>query len=512
MIAGKYISLFLLLFISINLEAKTYVLLSPGSTIQLKILEGFQYTNQNEFETIFFLDNDEFKEKFKESINKEDTIISIGNASTYFVRKELDNQNIFTGTSYSKENIKYEKGSSCGFFSTLPAEYYFNNINSLFPTVKKILVIYSDSISDQYLEQALLSEMKYGILLNIIKIKDESEFKSIFDNQINDQDALFLIGDSIVSEDNFLYASNESSRLKKLLFTNIPNLTEIGAGFSLELEPFELGKVTGSLTTQFLNGTTKCDLGPYFFPDRYTLNLNKEYLAQSGFTMSSDVEKQTEIIKFIKMGKELYYKSKKNTARNIFLHVLKIDPNNEESRNYIRIISNEGNESKISKLLSNSDLYLKNKDYKNSIQELNQIRKIDPNFPEIDSKINSISKMYSESKRQEAFSEENKKNHYKSIQLYNESISVYPDNQIAKQELNQLRAKLYPSIDGLLDEGSKKYNERHYIESKTIFENILLIDPNNKKAKDFLRLSIEKKSALDKIMNCKNDKDNPCSL
>jgi ABC-type uncharacterized transport system substrate-binding protein len=512
MIAGRTFLFFLILLFGLSIQGKTIVLLSPGSTSQLKILDGFQYTFQNEFETIFFNENEEFKDKLKENISKDDLLITIGNPSTYFVRKELQNKNIFSGTSYSKENINYEKGNSCGFFSTLPAELYFQNINTLFPQVKKILVIYSDPILDQYLDQALISEMKYGILIKSIKIKDESEFKTTLENNIQGNDSIFLLGDPIITEDNFLFVSSEASIQKKLLFTNIPNLTEIGAGFSLEIEPFELGKATGSLTSQYTLGNTKCDLGPYYFPDRYTLNLNKEYLSQSGFTMSSDVERQTEIIKYNKMGKELYYKSKKNTAKNIFAYVLKMDPNNEEARNYLRIISNEGNESKISNHLANSDIYLKNKDYKNSISELAQIKKIDPSFPEIDSKINHISKLYSESKRQEAFSEENKKNHYKSIQLYNESLSIYPDNQASKTELSLLRAKLTPSIEGLFDEGSKKYNERHYLDAKVIFENILLIDPNNKKSKDFLRLSIEKKNALDKIMNCKNDKDNPCSL
>jgi len=493
-------------------EAKTFVILSSETTNHKKILEGFQYTFTKDFELIYFQEDEEFKEQLLDRIDTEDLIITIGNSATFFIRQHKNQPTIYSGVNYYRESLKYEQGNSCGVFSELSIELYFQHIKNLFPQVKKIITIYSAPTATQMMEQGLESEIKYGLLFKFFLIKDETEFQSVLDREITESDGIFLINDPILTEENFLYASKEASQKHKLLFTNLSNLTDLGAGFSLDTDDFELGKTTGILSNETIDKNIVCNFGPYTFPNRASLHINKEYLNQSGFTVSKELEIQLEVLKYLKMGKELYYRSKKKTAKNIFQYVLSLDPNQEEARNYVRIISNEGNESKISNHLANYNFHLQRKDYKSATIELQMIKKIDPLFPELDAKIQSIALAFSESKRSEAFHEETKKNHYKAIQLYNESLSLYPDNNQAKNELSQVRGRLLPTVDHLFEEGMQKYNERNYNQSKQIFENILLIDPNNKKTKEFLRLSIEKKAALYKILNCKTDKGNPCSL
>ncbi|MCE9501706.1 MAG: peptide ABC transporter substrate-binding protein, partial [Leptospira sp.] len=71
-----------------------------------------------------------------------------------------------------------------------------------------------------------------------------------------------------------------------------------------------------------------------------------------------------------------------------------------------------------------------------------------------------------------------------------------PSNGKATVDLAGFRNSQFPKIPDYFKSGVTEYNKREYDASIKIFEDILLVDPADKKATEYLRLSYKKKEAL----------------
>jgi tetratricopeptide (TPR) repeat protein len=209
---------------------------------------------------------------------------------------------------------------------------------------------------------------------------------------------------------------------------------------------------------------------------------------------------------------DLYSKGKIQTSLNLFQYVLRKDPSNETTNYYIKLIYNEKYESKIKTYLKEAESLFEKKLYQEAARVYDKIFKLNPYYPGIKEKKQEAMFLDSERKKEEALAKETAGQVFSAILLYQEAVQIYPENKSAKESLFRLRQKLTPQIPEYHEKGLDLYNKRRYADSISIYENILLIDSEDKRAKEYLRLSKEKKEALHKLMNCKIDRENPCKL
>jgi len=79
------------------------------------------------------------------------------------------------------------------------------------------------------------------------------------------------------------------------------------------------------------------------------------------------------------------------------------------------------------------------------------------------------------------------------------SLKSYSENQSSKIEIASIRKLEESSIPDRLKKGIESYHQRDYEKAIDSFETILLIEPANKQALEYQRLSLKKKSAIEQI-------------
>ena len=488
------------------------VIISSNSASHQKLLSGIKFTLPFKLKIIYLSDNSKELESELNSNNSNLPIITIGNLATSYVIKRTNKKVIFGNTNFSREKIGYEEGNTCGYFSEISTDRLFYTVKKIAPNIKRISTITISNSGNYYTMQGNYSDIFHRVLFKSIFLNTQEELQEVLQKLKGNTDAIFLNSDSISSQEDFEILSKYCRENKILLFSNISLLTDLGVGFSLEPDFLEMGKNIGSLTEKVVQGNEDCGLGPYFFPEKDILRINKEYMESSGFLVSKEIEEKTELESLNNKAIELYLNGKRNTAGNIFKYILSKDKKNKTAASYLQEIKNEKYEDKIKGLTIQADSAFQKNNFIQARNYYDEILKLNPNSPGINEKREMCTTEYSEQKRKQALQLEKSNRPYEAILIYKESIAIYPQNQTSLQELESLKNRLSQKIPEMHIEGQSYYNTRNYSGAISIYNNILLLNDNDKKAKEYLRLSIEKKEALEKLTNCKNDKVNPCPL
>ena len=506
----KLLLLFILFsFQPIFSETEIPVIVSSNSGVYIKVLSGLKYSIKSPQKILFFNEN---REEINSVLQSNSPIITIGNQATYYVRKNSNTKIIFTATNYSREGIQYEKGNTCGFFSEIPIQKLFLSIKDFSPTAKTITTFYTSASGNYYTQIANQIDFLYGLNFKSIQVPQEENFSSELQKLKNKTDAFVILADPLYSRENFEVLSKFCKENHILLFSNISSLTDLGIGYSLDLDYFDLGIKTGNLANEILNDPEKCSLGPFSFPERELLKINTEYLKESGFSISKEIVQKTEIDDLNLAGMDLYFGGKKATALNIFKYILKKSPSNENALKYSQLVLNEKYDDQVKGLFDEANKLYDSQKYSEARLLYEKIYKINPNIPTIKEKIDQCTLASSEQKRQQAIQSQTAGQYFQSIMYYLESLKILPSNSNARQGLELLRKKLSETIPQMMSDGLLLYNHRKYKDAISIFKNILLIEEGNKKSKEYYRLSQEKMEAIERLSNCKNSKDNPCAL
>lgn len=194
---------------------------------------------------------------------------------------------------------------------------------------------------------------------------------------------------------------------------------------------------------------------------------------------------------------------------------LLIDPDNAEAkagleRDKKALIEKERNE-RINAFMSQGvDDYM-NRKYKEARVSFQKVLQIDPkNATARDyiTKIDSILKAMAE--EQTAFDESNKhlnqgiqsynnEQYYKALDSFQTALSIYDRNEKAKEYLELTKQKISEyelkqkkereeRIQALLEKAVELYSLNEYAKSRTLFQQVLQLDPENEMAKNYIRL------------------------
>ncbi|NBU99598.1 MAG: hypothetical protein EBS19_15550, partial [Spirochaetia bacterium] len=367
--------LFLLLFAckSLSSETEIPVIVSSNSGVYIKVLSGLKYSIKSPQKILFFNEN---REEINSVLQSNTPIITIGNQATYYVRKNSNAKNIFTATNYSREGIQYDKGNTCGYFSEIPIQKLFLSIKDFSPTAKTITTFYTSAGGNYYTQIANQIDFLYGLNFKSINVIQEENFSAELQKLKNKTDAFVIIADPIYSRENFEALSKFCKENNILLFSNISSLTDLGIGYSLDLDYFDLGIKTGNLANEVIKDPDKCSLGPFSFPDRELLKINTGYLKDSGFSISKEIIQKTEIDDLNLAGMDMYFNGKKATALNIFNYILKKSPSNENSLKYSQLIVNEKYDDQVKKLFEDANKFYDSQKYSEARLVYEKIYKI----------------------------------------------------------------------------------------------------------------------------------------
>lgn len=515
----KYYKIILFITLSIfnfPINPETPVLVSSKSTLYNKVLAGIQYSAKTPLKIFYMEDlpvNWSEKTLFgNENTSGDKTLITVGNRATQEARTKTKVRNLFTMVSFSRSTIKYELGSNCGLFSDVSLEKLFLLIREIKVEARNVYMFYSLPTGNYYTEVGRDIDFMHGFIFRPVFVSETSTLEKELEKAKDEIHAIVLQPDPLFDKENFSILSEFAKKKQIPLIANFNSLTELGIGMSLDIDYYGLGVQTGNLLNDLNQQKTKCNFGPYSFPKNEFLKINEDYLKESNLEIPKSLHFRMELDELNQSGIDLYSKRKTGSAFNVFQYALNRDPDNELANFYSTKITSEKYNSKIYSLMEEASLLMNQEKYTEASILYSKVLSINANYPVAKEKYTQSIFLASEKKRKEGDSFQKKGSSFQAISSYLSALKIDSTNRDAKISLEKLRRDLKTKLPEMHQLGEKYYNTRSYENACANFENILLIQPDDKKAIEYLRISKAKRDALEKLKNCSNNKESPCAL
>jgi|SaaInlV_120m_DNA_4_1040238.scaffolds.fasta_scaffold04383_2 putative tryptophan/tyrosine transport system substrate-binding protein len=244
----------------------------PYRSVFTNIIDGVKDTIGNDVHTLA-IKKGETSANISDWLKKHkiEGIIALGSRSQKLVAKSTV-QNKIVG---AITNPRKDNAFNAGVLLTPNPHKVFEKLNSLVPGIKYIYAVYSEENSGWYIELAKKAAESQGIDLVAIKSESKKEsllhYKSILDNKINKESAVWLLQDPLSSDSKLILPMvlAEAWDKKIPVISNKAGYVERGALLALYPDHFELGI---SLSNMLLDNTNNDQIYLPFSKALYAVN------------------------------------------------------------------------------------------------------------------------------------------------------------------------------------------------------------------------------------------------
>jgi tetratricopeptide (TPR) repeat protein len=233
---------------------------------------------------------------------------------------------------------------------------------------------------------------------------------------------------------------------------------------------------------------------------------------ESGIDFPTNILNRAENSRLLIEGIHFYEKGNLDVSSLVMEKILKEDPTNFTAFYYKNFINQRINGDKIQDFFNRAKEFRNAKNYKKERDLYLQILSLQPENQNAKLGFQEALVLESESEREDGERQESNHQIFTALQKYLVSLKILDSNAKSKANLTRLRQKELKNIPAYIQKGKGLYESRKYGESEDMFQNILLVEPENKNAKEYLRLSKEKKIAMLKYENCIREMDKKCYL
>lgn len=492
------------------------VLLSSNNSVYLSTLQSIQSSSKKNLNLNFTnsMSEKELKVFFSNLENKKaNLLITLGPQASLVARENLTTVPILYSLVNAPRAIGFNFATNtCGVHIDVPIQDFFRSLKEIDPQAKVVISIFSNNSGELFANEADYSDSQFGILFQKIKVENKSDFAPILKNLKGKIDAFYLVPDPIYTQENFETISKFAKENKIILMTQIPFIVNVGTTFSITPYYARVGTLVGDLVNEVLSGKTKCKDGYAIGVKEFSLSLNKTYSEESGISLPENIIRRAENSRLLIEGIRFYEKGNLEISILVMEKILKEDPNNYTAFYYRNHINQRINGDKIAEFLERAEEYKNTKNYKKEQELYLQVLKLHPENKRARQGIQDSLFQESESERLSGEKLEALNQPFAALQKYLNSLRILDLNTKAKANLARLRTKETQNISIYTQTGKSLYEVRKYSEAEEMFQNILLVDPENKNVKEYLRLSKEKKIAMLKYENCLRDADKKCYL
>ena len=164
------------------------------------------------------------------------------------------------------------------------------------PNVKKIGVLYNPSEQNSLVQIAEIQKRAKEKKLEVVLqgITNFGELAQATKNLLTQVDALYLPTDNLVVSGMQLITS-EAINAKKIVVVSENSSVEIGALFTMGIDYYELGKRTGQMAVEILNGKPVSQV-PFETSKQLKLYVNKKTVKALGIDINNPLFKGAEIV------------------------------------------------------------------------------------------------------------------------------------------------------------------------------------------------------------------------
>ena len=497
-------------------EESLEILLSSNNSIYLSTLQSIQSTSKRKLNLNFTnsMNESELKDFFS-SLEKKKAplLITLGQQASLTAKENLANVSILYSLMNAPRALGFNyKSNTCGIHIDVPIQEIFRALKDIKPEAKNIAAFYSNNAGELLVNEADYTDSLHGIIFHKIKIESKSDFTEKLFELKNKIDAFYIVPDAIYTEDNFEILSKFAKENKIVLMTQIPFIVNVGTTFSITPYYARVGTFIGELANEVLAGKVDCKYGYANSVKEFSLSLNKSFAEESGIALPANILKRAENSRLLIEGIHFYERGNLDVSNLVMEKILKEDPTNFTAFYYKNFINQRINGDKIAEFFRQAKDFRTAKNYKKEREKYNLILSLQSDNQNAKLGFQESLVLESESEREEGERLESGNQFFAAIQKYLNSVKILDTNTKSKANLTRIRQKEIRNVPAYIQKGKESYENRKYGESEEMFQNILLVEPENKNAKEYLRLSKEKKMAMLKYENCIREADKKCYL
>jgi tetratricopeptide (TPR) repeat protein len=507
-----------LLTINLNLYPKESipVLLSSNSSSYITTLNTVQNKLEEPLEVTFLssLNGVEESEYFKKLESKNTKfLVTVGNLATSKAIEKLSNTKIIFSYVNAPSSKNYSSISNvCGVHTDISIREYFKTLKEISPQTKKVISFYSNKIGEFYASEGEYYEIEFEFDYKKILVSTRSDIEKYLQKNQSEIDAIYVVNDPIYTPENFQLISNYSKLNNKIIFTQIPFITQLGATFSLTPYFSRVGTLISELIQNVQGNKIECQNAKGPLIKEFYLNVNSEYARLSNIEIPENILIRFQNSKLIVEGINSYEEGNIELSEILFDKVLKNDPNDIVANTYKAEIDFRKKGVNLDKLKNEAEREFKLGNLSSAREMYKKLSTFLPNDKTVKEKLNSIIELDSEKERLSGEKLEKQGEVLAAINKFTSAITINPFNQKAKLNLESIRSKERKNIPSYSLIAIRLYNQREYDASEDGFKKILAIDPNDKNANEYLKLSIEKKLSMKKFEDCLKTNDSRCKL
>ncbi len=497
-------------------NAEINVLLSSNSSTNITTLNSLQSKIDFPIKLSFLSSmNEEEQTNYFKLIEASKTpfIITIGNQASLKAKENLSDVKILFSyvNAPSTHNFSSEK-NVCGVHTDISIKEYFKIINEILKVDKKIVSFYSTKAGEFYASEGEYYELLFDLDYRKIFIQNKNSLQENLEALKGNVNAIYIVNDPIYSSENFQILSNFAKENKIILFSQIPFIVQIGATFSLTPYFARVGVHLAELANRINAGSFECQNSKGILIKEFFISVNNDFAIQSKVQLPDSLIKRSQNSKFIVEGINSFEEGNFELSETIFDKVLKIDPTDSVALNYKSEINLQRKGINVQGFLIQAEEAQKKGNLSKARELYKRIISVQPNNQIAIDKVEQIQILESENERAAAEQLDRNGDFYGAISRYNSAISILSSNGKAKSALENLRQRERKNIPNYLVLATKFYNQRKYTEAELGFNKILAIDPSDKSALEYLKLSGEKKISMKKFENCIASNDRKCKL
>jgi putative ABC transport system substrate-binding protein len=239
------------------------------------VIEGFQHgCNCRVIKVLSCGDSRcNMKEQIKQS--KPHMILAIGDDALLTLKHTHNTPIIYTMV-FDAKRLSADQNNIFGINMIIPPLKQLAVFKDLFPSIKRIGIIYNPNNSRNLVSEALDAARTGDIVLIDAKILQSRELPPALNSMAGKIDALWLLPDiTVTNYENIEYIMLFSLEHKVPVFTFTDNHLGVGAALSISIDPFKLGLQAGKLSDAVYSGTADNSGNHFFDVDTAKVSLNR---------------------------------------------------------------------------------------------------------------------------------------------------------------------------------------------------------------------------------------------
>ncbi|MCB1308524.1 MAG: tetratricopeptide repeat protein [Leptospiraceae bacterium] len=488
-------------------KPRALVLLSADTNIYAEALNGMQSVLNFDIEVLYLDNIREEYDTLADLIEERDAqaptlIISLGPQATDHARRNVKDIPVLFSMLDNPRTLGLNSlADTCGIAIEISTVEFFQTLKEINPEARFVYAPFSTDDGEIRATEGEYHDLRQGLIYRKLRVRDTDDLEDSLEEIKPHVDAIYMITDALYDREVFEMVSRFSRENGVVLMTGFAPLVKAGATFAITPDYNHVGILTGRMVNRILSGESTCAQEYIQYPEYTSFYLNDEYAREAGIQIPESISQRANNSRLFRAGVDLYRQGKYETALKVFDVIVKKDPGNSNAAGYHALILEKITGNQTTQYMNRARQYMRAGNYAAASQQYQAALRLNPGHPDALRGYRDARRSLSEQERQTAARLRAGGQPFAAIRRYQAAIQALPENQAAQAELNALRQSILPQIPGLIETGIDAYNGREYDRAIEIFENILLVQPGNGEANEYLRLSRRKKAALDQILN-----------